>query len=861
MDASDSGGGGAAADAGEPVWDWDNLLDFTIPEDDSLLLPWDDPLGIEGDPTTEGALLPAPPPPQPVEAEPAPPPPPPSPPVEAGGSRRGVRKRDPRLVCPNYLAGIVPCACPELDEMAAAAEVEEVAAEVLAGPRKKPRAGSRGSSGAVVKIGGAGGGSGVAGRGGAAEMRCQVPGCEADIRELKGYHKRHRVCLRCAHASAVMIDGAQKRYCQQCGKFHILLDFDEDKRSCRRKLERHNKRRRRKPDSKGTLEKEIDEQLDLSADGSGSGEIREENIDGASCDMLETVLSNKVLDRETPVGSEDALSSPTCTQLSLQNDRSKSIVTFAASAEACLGAKQENAKLTTSPVHDSRSAYSSSCPTGRISFKLYDWNPAEFPRRLRNQIFEWLSSMPVELEGYIRPGCTILTVFIAMPQHMWDKLSEDTANLVRNLVNAPSSLLLGKGAFFVHVNNTIFQVLKDGATLMSTRLEVQAPRIHCVHPTWFEAGKPIELLLCGSSLDQPKFRSLLSFDGEYLKHDCCRLTSREIFGCVKNGAPTFDSHHEVFRINITQTKPDTHGPGFVEVENVFGLSNFVPILFGSKQLCFELERIQDVLCGSSKYKSTNGEFPGITSDRCEHWKLQQTAMSGFLIEIGWLIKKPSPDEFKNLLSKTNIKRWICLLEFLIQNNFINVLEMIVKSSDNIIGSEILSNLESGRLEDHVTAFLGYVRHARTIVDQRAKHNEETQLQTRWCGDSVSDQPSLGTSVPLGKENVAASDDFCLPSTNAECEAEESVPLVTNEAVSHRQCRAPEMNARWLNPALVAPFPSGMMRTRLVATVAVAAILCFTACVALFHPGRVGVLAAPVKRYLFSDCPPWHHSGC
>ncbi|KAF9611227.1 hypothetical protein IFM89_027777 [Coptis chinensis] len=53
--------------------------------------------------------------------------------------------------------------------------------------------------------------------------------------------------------------------------------------------------------------------------------------------------------------------------------------------------------------------------TGRISFKLYDWNPAEFPRRLRHQIFQWLSSMPVELEGYIRPGCIILTLFIAMP--------------------------------------------------------------------------------------------------------------------------------------------------------------------------------------------------------------------------------------------------------------------------------------------------------------------------------------------------------------------------------------------------------------------------------------------------------------
>jgi hypothetical protein len=46
---------------------------------------------------------------------------------------------------------------------------------------------------------------------------------------------------------------------------------------------------------------------------------------------------------------------------------------------------------------------------------------------------------------------------------------------------------------------------------MSTRLEVQAPRIHYVHPAWFEAGKPIELLVCGSSLDQPKFRYDMPF--------------------------------------------------------------------------------------------------------------------------------------------------------------------------------------------------------------------------------------------------------------------------------------------------------------------------------------------------------------
>ena len=46
----------------------------------------------------------------------------------------------------------------------------------------------------------------------------------------------------------------------------MLPDFDEGKRSCRRKLERHNKRRRRRPDSKNDPEKEMEDQVDYLAD-------------------------------------------------------------------------------------------------------------------------------------------------------------------------------------------------------------------------------------------------------------------------------------------------------------------------------------------------------------------------------------------------------------------------------------------------------------------------------------------------------------------------------------------------------------------------------------------------------------------
>jgi hypothetical protein len=56
------------------------------------------------------------------------------------------------------------------------------------------------------------------------------------------------------------------------------------------------------------------------------------------------------------------------------------------------------------------------------------------------QILQWLSNMPVELEGYIRSGCTILTLFIAMPQSMWDKLYADWAGAVTKLVQGSQSV-------------------------------------------------------------------------------------------------------------------------------------------------------------------------------------------------------------------------------------------------------------------------------------------------------------------------------------------------------------------------------------------------------------------------------------
>ncbi|KAH7546033.1 squamosa promoter-binding protein 1 [Ziziphus jujuba] len=81
--------------------------------------------------------------------------------------------------------------------------------------------------------------------GGSTRPCCQADNCNADLTDAKHYHRRHKVCEFHAKAPVVLVAGHQQRFCQQCSRFHGLLEFDENKRSCRRRLAGHNERRRK----------------------------------------------------------------------------------------------------------------------------------------------------------------------------------------------------------------------------------------------------------------------------------------------------------------------------------------------------------------------------------------------------------------------------------------------------------------------------------------------------------------------------------------------------------------------------------------------------------------------------------------
>ncbi|CAA0839914.1 Squamosa promoter-binding-like protein 7 [Striga hermonthica] len=604
--------------AGDPTsssfpFDWSDLLDFNL--DETVYAPF---------PDVEPEYRPDPDQGHPSSENPA-----------------RVRKRDPRLVCSNFLAGRVPCACPEMDE-----KLEE---EESGLPGKKR-----------VRIAGASGGS---------PMRCQVPGCEADISELKGYHKRHRVCLRCANATTVMLDGESKRYCQQCGKFHLLSDFDEGKRSCRRKLERHNNRRRRKPsDSKGGSGKEV-QQVSFVDDASPDDDAGKDDI----------CPSSHIEERELLL-EPDRNVSTLCSTLGSQSLHVDSVASIAPSGVAHTQRQKQNSVYRRSPSYsDNKNTFTSMCPTGRVSFKLYDWNPAEFPRRLRHQIFQWLASMPIELEGYIRPGCTILTTFIAMPKPVWLKLVEEPALYIKSLVSLPGSMLSGRGTMLVYLNDMIFRVTKDANSVVKVRVKDRAPKLHYIHPNCFEAGRPMEFVACGSDLLQPKFRFLVSFAGRYLAYNICVSS----LCCVKGDSNSFD--HQLVKISVPQTDASLVGPAFIEVENQSGLSNFVPILISDKETFAEMEILQQ------KFNNTlsSQERDSPSRSACQVLALRQAQFSEILLDVAYSLKKPLSGY---QMTPSHVQRFNCLLNLLIENESSVILERIVCTLRSAIDDNLVADI-------------------------------------------------------------------------------------------------------------------------------------------------------------------------
>ncbi|KAJ9559428.1 hypothetical protein OSB04_014042 [Centaurea solstitialis] len=86
---------------------------------------------------------------------------------------------------------------------------------------------------------------------------CQVDDCLTDLSNAKDYHRRHKVCELHSKATKALVSKEMQRFCQQCSRFHILEEFNEGKRSCRRRLAGHNRRRKEEERSGATVNRGV----------------------------------------------------------------------------------------------------------------------------------------------------------------------------------------------------------------------------------------------------------------------------------------------------------------------------------------------------------------------------------------------------------------------------------------------------------------------------------------------------------------------------------------------------------------------------------------------------------------------------
>lgn len=612
--------------------------------------------------------------------------------VNSAASLSKKKKRDPRLECPNFLAGRIPCSCPEEDEL----EEDNVVKALV---KKRSKVGAR----------------------------CQVPSCGEDISHLKGYHQRHRVCLGCANSSKVMLKDQPHRYCQQCGKFHRLSDFDEGKRSCRRKLERHNKRRRRRPvDEEGDFQDceaqlcgiDIDcSNLHLSQEGAPTKIVQtaaptigrslpthhakhkkkgsatgEERNTAASITQSSDLLPSDILQKEVEGITQD-LTNPVADDQRASDDSSGSVRRFEEDIissnqgeldEHCLlnvllghdneqalrdthhPLKSETSKRSYILTNQSkRTDYVSPYPTGRISFKLYDWNPADFPRRLRQQIFEWLSNMPVELESYVRSGCIILTFFITMPQSMWDKVLAEWKEQVQTFIHKSGVKLLGTGQLTTQTVEKTVLVKNGKATGVSCKDDL-APFVVDLYPCSLEAGCRTQIYVFGFNFSGGKF--FLSFGEHYV--ECSGWESVDDSHVIARKGSFVNM--EVHKVSVFLPDSKKFGLAHVEVESVHGLSNFVPILVADKSICSEIN-----LIGANHASAFN-----ICADVKDELGLRSHFCKDMVTDLGWALKyahTPHPID-KVEVKEVFIRRLQTLLLFSIEHPFHAITRRLVQTA-------------------------------------------------------------------------------------------------------------------------------------------------------------------------------------
>uniref|UniRef100_A0A7C9F9R2 SBP-type domain-containing protein n=1 Tax=Opuntia streptacantha TaxID=393608 RepID=A0A7C9F9R2_OPUST len=549
---------------------------------------------------------------------------------------------------------------------------------------------------------------------------CQVEDCRADLSNAKDYHRRHKVCEMHSKASKALVGNVMQRFCQQCSRFHLLQEFDEGKRSCRRRLAGHNKRRRKThPETSANVASLTDERsagyllitllrilsnlhtngseqskdqdllshllrnLAGSQNGSSISELMQgsqgllnvgtparipEKDPSRTQEHLHTAPSAEahrgVSSKENMGVMQQILSAAQSTVLHASSnlgppigrlqdaDRERHMHTNIDLNNAyndeqdCVGHQEKGHSSVPIPFWAEQSVHKSSAPqtsgnsestsgqsgssgsdsqsrTDRIVFKLFGKDPNDLPRLLRTQILDWLSQSPTDIEGYIRPGCIVLTIYLRLNKSLWEEFYRDMSSSLIRLLDVSNDPFWKTGWIYTRVQQRAAFIC-DGRVVLDTPLPFnQRSRILSISPIAVSADQRVQLVVKGSNLFRPSSRLLCAVEGRYLLQEGCH-------GLVEGG-DTAAEHDEVQSLSFHCSMPDVIGRGFIEVED-YGLSGcFFPFIVAEAEICSEI-------CMLEKVIEMAGSDDCSIEGQCEKLEARNGALD-FIHEMGWLLHR------------------------------------------------------------------------------------------------------------------------------------------------------------------------------------------------------------------------------
>ncbi|VAI72857.1 unnamed protein product [Triticum turgidum subsp. durum] len=448
--------------------------------------------------------------------------------------------------------------------------------------------------------------SAAAGASSSSAPSCQVDGCHADLGDDRDYHRRHKVCEPHTKSTLVRIRNIEHRFCQQCSRFHLVQEFDEGKKSCRSRLATHNRRRRKAP-------------------------AEAVNSLGENQSLTNTLLLllRQLAGQDSAASSSEQINGPNLLVSLLKN------LAAVAGTQAC----QDMLKDATSSNagnyvgNQSRPPVHAEEPPVKRRAQNFDLNDAYVEE---DEILNWLSHYPSDMESYIRPGCVILTIYLRLPNLMWDKLNVDPAPWIENLISISTRGFWEKGWLYARV--------QDHLTLSCNG------RLMLVSPWQPVIGDKHQILL------------LCIFDGKYLVQEATQKLHDNTR--IQQGPQC---------LTFSCSFPITSGRGFIEVEDYDQSSISFPFVVAEESICCEIRMLEEKL-----------NIIAFGEGRKDLMASRSQALK-FLHEIGWLLQRShtratsskAPQQFRHRVVGFPAARFRWLLSFAVDQEWCGVVKMLL----------------------------------------------------------------------------------------------------------------------------------------------------------------------------------------